>query len=64
MRRLRLRLWLVPAPVEGLWCAAHGPALQLRPRYQQVNGWVNGGQSQWAATGQLQGTLLRLLGSA
>lgn len=59
----RLHLWMVPAPVEGLWCAANDSALQLQQRYQQVSGLVHSGERQWAVTGQLNGPLLRVLGS-
>ena len=36
-KRSRLHLWVVPAPLQGLWCGA-GLRLSLSQRFQQVSG--------------------------
>jgi Methyltransferase domain len=63
----RLHLWVVPAPVAGLWCAAHGPSLLLEQRHQTVGGRVGGhgsdGPRDTLAQGALQGGQLRLVGA-
>jgi SAM-dependent methyltransferase len=67
-KQSRLHLWLVPARVEGLWCATHGPALKLEQRYQQLSGSVRGqgtnGVREWSLVGRLQGADMRLVGTA
>jgi SAM-dependent methyltransferase len=59
----RIHLWVVPARVEGLWCApalAGGGSLDLRQKYQEVQAkLVRRGQVS-EGSGRLEGTLLQL----
>lgn len=60
----RVFLWVVPAPVQGLWCASDGSRLQLQQRYQTVQGsWVQGAE-RLTVTGRLDGAELRLQAGA
>jgi SAM-dependent methyltransferase len=58
----RLRLWVVPAQVEGLWCGTgpqHGARLRLAQRFQDFVGtFTVDGNSQELA-GRIDGALLR-----
>lgn len=58
----RLHRWVVPARVQGLWCAADGSALRFEQRYQFVEATLLMGAvaSSWA--GRLEGNTLRLQG--
>ena len=60
----RLHLWVVPAAVEGLWCAAGGTELQVLQRYQVVQMHWRRGADRQLYTGRLDGSRLRLLGPA
>lgn len=60
----RLHLWVVPAAVEGLWCAAGGTELQVLQRYQVVQMHWRRGADRQLYTGRLDGIRLRLLGPA
>lgn len=60
----RVFLWVVPAPVQGLWCAPDGRSLQLQQRYQAVHGSWGHGDERQAVAGRLDGTVLRLQGAS
>ncbi|MEN9420019.1 MAG: hypothetical protein RI988_3640 [Pseudomonadota bacterium] len=56
----RLHLWIVPAPVEGLWCGPQGQALRLARHTDRVDGTLRTGTTTVAAVGLLRGTALQL----
>ena len=58
----RLHRWVVPARVQGLWCAADGSALRLEQRYQVVGATMQRGALVTAWHGRLDGRQLRLHG--
>lgn len=53
----RIHLWIVPAKVDGAWCAA-GERLQLTQAYQQVQGT----RGSTAVAGRVRGNVLELAG--
>jgi SAM-dependent methyltransferase len=58
----KIHLWVVPAKVEGLWCA-RGQAtasLELRQSYQEVTGRFTQGAVARDLSGKLRGTALQL----
>jgi SAM-dependent methyltransferase len=55
----RLHLWVVPARVQGLWCAP-GASLQFTQRYQVVDAQLVQGRSSWGLGGRLDGASLSL----
>ena len=55
----RLHLWVVPARVQGLWCAP-GASLALTQRYQVVDAHLTQGRSSWGMGGRLDGASLSL----
>ena len=59
----RLHLWVVPARVQGLWCAP-GASLLLSQRYQYVDAHLAQGRSSWSLGGLLDGASLSLHGRA
>ena len=59
----RLHLWVVPARVQGLWCA-RGASLALTQRYQVVDAKLVHGRNSWGLGGRLDGASLALHGSA
>lgn len=59
----RVHLWIVPARVEGVWCAAPGqpPAkLEMVQKYQQVQARLARGGTQDTLAGHLRGAALEL----
>ena len=58
----RVHLWVVPAPVEGLWCGPAGAQLRVAQRYQVFTGNLSAGDRSRAVVGNIQGTTLRLAG--
>jgi SAM-dependent methyltransferase len=63
----RIHLWVVPAKVEGLWCAPRGqqPAsIELRQKYQEVTARVTRGNVTQEMAGRLRGTAMELAGAA
>lgn len=55
----KIHLWIVPARVEGLWCARRGPGrLELTQQYQEVSGRLSGRGRASELQGRLEGTLL------
>ena len=59
----RLHLWVVPAAVQGLWCA-NDAALALTQAYQFVQGRMSLGHSSVAVNGRLDGARLSLQAAA
>ena len=59
----RLHLWVVPAAVQGLWCAKDA-ALALTQTYQFVQGRLSIGRSSMAVNGRLDGARLSLQAAA
>lgn len=57
----RVHLWVVPARVEGTWCAA-GEKLQLTQAYQQVQGAHSRGGASTPVQGRIRGTSLEVGG--
>ena len=55
----RLHLWVVPANVQGLWCAP-GASLALTQRYQYLDANLVHGRSSWGMGGRLDGAGLML----
>ncbi len=58
----RLYRWVVPAPVQGTWCAKDGASLRIEQRYQFVDAALTRGGTTWAMAGRLDGASLTLLG--
>ena len=59
----RAHLWVVPAPLRGLWCARQGSrraSLVLQQRYQQVQASLRAGRASWAGPGRIDGRHLML----
>ena len=56
----RLHLWIVPAPVEGLWCGPGGQALRLARHTDRVDGTLRTGTTTHGSVGLLRGTALQL----
>ncbi len=59
----RAHLWVVPAPLRGLWCARAGAlraSLVLQQRYQQVQASLQAGRANWAGLGHIDGRHLTL----
>lgn len=56
----RVHLWVVPAPVEGLWCGPGGAQLQLERSYQLVQGRAGAARDSGLVTGRLDGADLHL----
>lgn len=61
----RVHLWIVPAPVAGLWCAPRGRALRLDQQFQRVQGRAEaaprgGTADSTAVWGRLDGAALHL----
>lgn len=56
----RVHLWVVPAPVEGLWCGPGGAQLQLQRSYQLVQGRAGAARDSGLVTGRLDGADLHL----
>lgn len=57
----KIHLWVVPASVEGTWCAhpaLGGGSLQLAQKYQEVDGRVTRRGRVREGTGRLQGNML------
>jgi SAM-dependent methyltransferase len=52
-------LWVVPAHVDGLWCAG-GAALRVTQKYQQVEARIADRGAELALTGTIEGRTLRL----
>jgi SAM-dependent methyltransferase len=59
----RLHRWVVPAPVDGLWCAARGSALRLEQRHQHLSASLQTGARQWSLQGRIDGANLLLIGT-
>lgn len=55
-----LHLWVVPAPVGGLWCGGAGLQWQLRQQFQMVQGQAGPAADLQALQGRLQGATLHL----
>ncbi len=55
----KVHLWIVPAPVEGLWCG-EGPlkefSIRLRQKYQVIEGHITRRQRERAFSGRIDGT--------
>lgn len=60
-KRSRVHLWVVPAPLQGLWCGSGGLALQLAQQFQRVSGTLQLGDEQRAVTGRIDGARLHWL---
>ena len=58
----RIHLWVIPARIEGLWCASHPRAgsLSLTQKYQQVQGKWSRGERNVEFTGKLQGNSMKI----
>ncbi len=59
----RAHLWVVPAPLRGLWCARQGSqraSLVIQQRYQQVQASLQAGRLTWAGLGRIDGHSLTL----
>jgi len=56
----RVHLWIVPAPVEGLWCGRKGTSLQLTQQFQRVQGRIGQVRHATQAWGHLDGATLHL----
>jgi SAM-dependent methyltransferase len=56
-KRSRLYLWVVPAPLQGRWCAA-GARLQLEQRFQRIDGTLQAGGTAQAVRGRVDGRRL------
>ena len=58
----RVHLWVVPARVDGLWCAAGGRSLRLQQTFQFVQAaWTQGTRSE-SMVGRLDGARLQIHG--
>lgn len=58
----RVHLWVVPAVVDGLWCGPAGAQLRVAQRYQVFTGNLTAGDRSRAVVGNIQGTVLRMVG--
>lgn len=56
----RVHLWVVPAPVQGLWCGPGGAQLQLERSFQLVQGRAGAARDSALASGRLDGADLHL----
>jgi SAM-dependent methyltransferase len=56
----RVHLWVVPAPVEGLWCGPGGAQLQLDRSFQLVQGRAGAARDSGLVTGRVDGADLHL----
>ncbi len=59
----RAHLWVVPAPLRGLWCARKGSqraSLVVQQRFQQVQASLRAGRASWAGQGRIDGRQLTL----
>lgn len=56
----RVHLWVVPAPVEGLWCGSQGAALQLTQQFQHAQGRATLARASTQVWGHLDGATLHL----
>ncbi len=59
----RLHRWVVPAPVEGLWCGPAGEQLRLTQRYQALQAQWRQGAQERALYGALDGHRLWRVGA-
>ena len=60
----KVHLWVVPARVDGLWCASgmlRGASLRLVQKYQEFDGTLQWRDRSRAVSGQIQGSTLRAL---
>ena len=57
----RVHLWIVPAPVAGLWCGAQGAQLRLAQRYQVVEGQAGVERDRQDIQGRVEGTRVHLV---
>ena len=60
----KVHLWVVPARVDGLWCASgmlRGASLRLVQKYQEFDGTLQWRDRSRALSGQIQGSALRAL---
>jgi SAM-dependent methyltransferase len=55
----RLHLWIVPARLEGTWCAAGGAMLRITQRFQTAQGTLRDASRQVDFSGRIEGPLLR-----
>ena len=55
----KVYLWVVPAKVEGLWCAG-GASMQVTQKYQQVEARIMDRGAELALTGLVTGNTMRL----
>ncbi len=63
----RAHLWVVPAPLRGLWCARQGKqraSLVVQQRFQQVQASFQAADVSWAGEGRIHGNSLMLGQSA
>lgn len=60
----RLHRWVVPAAVQGRWCAADGSSLQIEQRHQWVEASLEQARSRWPLKGRLDGRALALWGAS
>jgi SAM-dependent methyltransferase len=58
----RVHLWVVPAPVQGTWCASDGASLRIQQRHQFVEATLTRAGTAWAMAGRLDGARLTLVG--
>jgi SAM-dependent methyltransferase len=58
----RIHRWVVPAQVQGTWCASNGARLRIEQRYQFVDADLTSAGTAWAMAGRLEGASLTLLG--
>lgn len=59
----RLHRWVVPARVQGLWCAADGSSWRFEQRHQFVEATLQTGVTASSWSGRLDGAALRLQGA-
>jgi SAM-dependent methyltransferase len=58
----RLHLWVVPARVDGFWCAREGERLHLTQSYQMLRGELVGSGAASGLEGRVDGATLRVRG--
>jgi SAM-dependent methyltransferase len=63
----KVHLWVVPAPVDGLWCGSSagphaGSTLRLVQKYQMISGTLASRDRSRSFAGQISGTEIRVLG--
>jgi hypothetical protein len=56
----RVHLWVVPAPVEGLWCGPGGAQIRLDRSFQLVQGRAGAARDVVLTQGRIDGTELHL----